>query len=731
MTMSFKKNQLVWLEADLSLGPALIVDDEELYLIRFLVDGEERNYTKKNPPMKRIQFHVGQKLTFKGEASAPIHSTLLNVELKNDFYTLHAEAGVFTEDQVTHVESTVGIVDLLRQAKFSPAKTFHLRHQAWQLLNIRKNHFLQGAVGCRVQLLPHQMMILNESLKMNESCSSVRALLADEVGLGKTIEAGLLFSALHARQKMKKVLILVPAALKVQWLTESFRRFNIRFRLDHEELIEESEFRDFVVASLDEIENNMSDLDMLIVDESHRLVHDSHKATLLEELVGRSRHVLFLSATPRLHGDDEFVKMISILGTKLESQEKVLVFQSKRSELGLRCFRQLEAAMVEDKKVWLYSFLENILEERRRSDNKERKKVFIIGSKAEDVIRLSHELRAKFGENFALFHEDMDLVERDRQAAYFAEPEGAQFLVSSEVGGEGRNFQFCHDMVLLDLPADPLVVEQRIGRLDRLGQTQTVHIWCPVLENSSEEKVFENLRDKYQVFSEPWSGSGLEDLESEDLLQTREVSSNLKSLESRAPFRKVDYDDVQATRLLEEANELSEEPIREFLDQLYNLFGVEVEDFDARGNWRVFTSSLMFVDYFPGLGEEGERVLSFDREQALSREDMTLYTLDHPDFVESIEFLLNSEQGKLSISSLPEDAERDVLFLGATPEGELLARSGTQNRDLIVRPNYLDPQKSLHDKNLPMGLIAALPAVLEEWGIEEKLDALLLMIPES
>ena len=69
----------------------------------------------------------------------------------------------------------------------------------------------------------------------------------------------------------------------------------------------------------------------------------------------------------------------------------------------------------------------------------------------------------------------MTLLERDQAAAYFADIEGAQVLLASEIGSEGRNFQFASDLVLFDLPANPDTLEQRIGRLDRIGQQNDYH----------------------------------------------------------------------------------------------------------------------------------------------------------------------------------------------------------------------------------------------------------------
>ena len=73
--------------------------------------------------------------------------------------------------------------------------------------------------------------------------------------------------------------------------------------------------------------------------------------------------------------------------------------------------------------------------------------------------------------NIGVFHSGLSFVARDRQAAYFSDPAGAQILLCTEIGSEGRNFEFAHHLVLFDLPLYPDLLEQRIGRLDRIGQT--------------------------------------------------------------------------------------------------------------------------------------------------------------------------------------------------------------------------------------------------------------------
>ncbi|QSQ20574.1 DEAD/DEAH box helicase family protein [Pyxidicoccus parkwayensis] len=104
------------------------------------------------------------------------------------------------------------------------------------------------------------------------------------------------------------------------------------------------------------------------------------------------------------------------------------------------------------------------------------------------------------------YHGDLPLVERDRQVARFRDPEGPKVLLCTEVGGEGRNFQFAHHLVHYDLPWSPATVEQRIGRLDRIGQTHPVeiHVFDPVGTLASD--VLMLLADAVGVFGETVGG---------------------------------------------------------------------------------------------------------------------------------------------------------------------------------------------------------------------------------
>jgi ATP-dependent helicase HepA len=128
----------------------------------------------------------------------------------------------------------------------------------------------------------------------------------------------------------------------------------------------------------------------------------------------------------------------------------------------------------------------------------------VICAQAQTALALEQELRAREAIKSAVFHEGMSILERDRAAVYFSEDarDAAQVLLCSEIGSEGRNFQFSHNIVLFDLPLNPDLLEQRIGRLDRIGQTQDVKIHVPYFENTAQEVLFRWYHEGLNAFEQ-------------------------------------------------------------------------------------------------------------------------------------------------------------------------------------------------------------------------------------
>lgn len=141
-------------------------------------------------------------------------------------------------------------------------------------------------------------------------------------------------------------------------------------------------------------------------------------------------------------------------------------------------------------------------------------KVLVFTESRATLEWLRERLRAERQEAL-VYHGDLALVERDRQVARFRDPDGPRILLSTEVGGEGRNFQFAHHLIHYDLPWSPAVVEQRIGRLDRIGQRQTVELHAFEVEGTFSAHVLALLADSVRVFEETVGGldSVLEEVE--------------------------------------------------------------------------------------------------------------------------------------------------------------------------------------------------------------------------
>ncbi|WP_276204966.1 helicase-related protein [Kushneria phosphatilytica] len=221
---------------------------------------------------------------------------------------------------------------------------------------------------------------------------------------------------------------------------------------------------------------------------------------------------------------------------------------------------------------------------------------------ADTALELAAGLQVLSGLHVPVFHEDMSIIERDRAAAAFADADredGSPLLICSEIGSEGRNFQFCHHLILFDLPPHPDQLEQRIGRLDRIGQHQPIDIHVPTLAGSPGEALMLWYRDALEAFTRS-HGLGSHVFEQHgdtlfDALLDREALDRLIG-ESRALLeqtreereagrdRLLEYganDEQHAERMISAVRELDEdERLDRWLDQAFEVFGIEVRGLD-------------------------------------------------------------------------------------------------------------------------------------------------------
>ena len=301
-----------------------------------------------------------------------------------------------------------------------------------------------------------------------------------------------------------------------------------------------------------------------------------------------------------------------------------------------------------------------------------RQKVLVICADADTAQTLEEFLRLRKGVLSAVFHEGLSLIERDRAAAYFADlEEGAQVLICSEIGSEGRNFQFAHHLVMFDLPLNPDLLEQRIGRLDRIGQTQDVNIHVPYYEATAQQRLLQWYHQGLNAFEKTCAiGQAVMNRFGENLLPAL-VQQNAKDFEQllddasqfaeglrvqlqQGRDRLLELNSckpAQAAALVEHLADRDDDPdLIHYLEEIFEAFGVDSER-HSEHSLVLHPGDHMRVPHFPGLSEDGVTV-TFQRQQALSREDMQFLTWEHPLVRGAQELIALNEFGNTAFCTL-------------------------------------------------------------------------------
>ncbi|MCP4042922.1 MAG: RNA polymerase-associated protein RapA, partial [Gammaproteobacteria bacterium] len=654
-------------------------------------------------------------------------------------------------------------VEKLMSGRIDRDSWFTLRYQTWLQTAKESASSALGLGGARVGLIPHQIYIAAEVTGQY----APRVLLADEVGLGKTIEAGLIMHRLVLTERVNRILVVVPEPLLHQWLVEMLRRFNLRFALFGKERFDaadsEAPFLEeqHVLCSLEFLISKpevaraalAGDWDLLVVDEAHHLEWCEQEASLeyalVEALASETHGVLLLTATPeqlgraghfgrlrlldphRFHDYQAFLNeeqqyapvaalaarmregkipttadrelLISLLGEPLEKDPALLLERlMDRHGTGRALYRNTRAAIqgfpgrefsayplplpdayadpdtaaladptpevhfvpnwigIDPRVTWLSRTLRELRPE----------KVLVICAHAETVLTLRTALLERVGIHAAVFHERMEIVERDRAAAYFADAEeGTQVLLCSEIGSEGRNFQFAHHLILFDLPVEADLLEQRIGRLDRIGQTETIQLHLPYLEDSAGEVLFHWYAKGLDAFSSPCPAAGAvySQLHAE-LLAALENPTLTHALVAKAAILRKRLNTELETgrdRLLELHSHRPTESsamvqlisaqdggydVKDYMTRYWDAYGVEHEEGPGRSTV-LHPGRHMLHDKFPGMSSDGATV-TFDRGNALTHEDREFLTWEHPMVRGAMEALTGSDLGTTAISVL-------------------------------------------------------------------------------
>ena len=742
-------------EPNLGLGHVLS-EDNGLIEICFPSAEDTRTYSVASAPLVRVRFGPGDEIADHKKNELTVES----VTEEQGLLTYHGRGKFIHESDLLDTLSFIRPEKRLLAGLTDHPRDFDQRLEALRWNAAIRRSPARGYTGARIDLIPHQLSIVAETANR----LFPRVLLADEVGLGKTIEACLILHRLYLTGRANRILILVPEPLVHQWFVELLRRFNLLFAIFDEDRCQSicahdasaNPFSDsqLILCSTVFLSENSersnqarsAGFDLLIVDEAHHLEWSPEVASpaylAVESLSKEIPALLLLTATPQQLGPEghfarlrlldparyssleEFLietKSYTPLATAIEllsqgkipenlsdftksspSAEKYLVAvlkgdesarQALISELidsfgtGRVLFRNTRERLTGfpkripllhalDKGNSPYSWLANLLRELPVTD-----KILLITNSPEAAITIQEKLLKEIHVDTALFHEDLSMLQRDRNAAYFQEPEGARILICSEIGSEGRNFQFARHLVLFGLPRDPEVLEQRIGRLDRIGQTGDIQIHIPYGKDSRSELQARWLHEALDVFSEPLKGAttlATELLPELDALADAKYTSKpfqdfmKRSVKFKAEVRhqlSTGHDLLlelgappayQSVELLE-AIETADEDARfeRFTLRLFDFLGLDVSDLSKRAF--LFKHGHRHSEAFADIGDDGLSV-TFDRTTALSREDLSFLTFDHPLFRDAISQLLDGNSGNATYAKLPSTTGKSILL---------------------------------------------------------------------
>lgn len=311
-------------------------------------------------------------------------------------------------------------------------------------------------------------------------------------------------------------------------------------------------------------------------------------------------------------------------------------------------------------------------------------KMLLICSSKEKVLSIAEAISQKIKINVGVFHEDLTLVQRDRNAAWFADHDSAQILICSEIGSEGRNFQFVHHLVLFDLPIHPELLEQRIGRLDRIGQKEDIHIHIPFIEDSAQHVLVKWYHEALDAFETNLEGGNLVfdlfhlelmelaknqnietrmDALNELIKKTKNAHQKLKENLSEGRDRLLEMNSCRpkiAQKLIEQIKkEDQDRNLEKYLTKIFHAFDIEMEDLAAR-TYLLYPASGI-SEAFPSIPKEGVQV-SFDRKRAIAREDIGFLSWEHPMALAAIDKVLSSDFGNASFGVLKNQGQTGLLL---------------------------------------------------------------------
>jgi len=757
------------------LGPGIVVAVEgRVVEVEFPASGEKLRLAAASDALVRLEFppgsrarriSTGESVFVEGVVGARAEEGASGVAVPGDTVRLRDGRLVpFTD--LWPLDVGENPIERLACGDVDPIEDFSNRLDALHLAEFREAEGLGSFLGGRIRLFPHQLHVAGLATRADP----VRWLLADEVGLGKTVEACLILNRLLRTGRADRTLVVAPETLTVQWLGELWRKYHQIFvLLDEKRLADVAKdygagFNPFdahrraivgmatLAASPRLTEQAVeAGVDLLVVDEAHHLRRPpghpgSSEYRAVAPIAALGRHVLLLTATPLEDDAHGFFRLLQLLRpeefpedasieehlSRLERSGPLPACTSatRRLDIGGLPPRVPAPVVIADDADWArVAALEGAVRGQPAPNAAARKakaqrlwralasgpaleavlaagegelralaraafesdprvgwiaraargwkdageKTLVFVERRETLEALKAALERAGGVRLGIFHEDLSPARRDIEVAQFRLLSGPPVLISTECGGEGRNFEFCARLVLFDLPWDPAVVEQRIGRLDRIGRKIPVEI-VYFLPPSGLGAEIVGVYEAIGLFREPLGGidrelghvaEAIEKAALADggdaagdgrfgsvfdavVAETRQARSRVRGAAwhelHRDPYRP-EMAEAILSRVPPDLDALTGEVILAACERL----GFHVEEQRGRAVHSVEFGSRALVESLPGVAGGASFLGTFNREEAVETETIDYFASGHPLVEGILAELDDSPRGRVAL----------------------------------------------------------------------------------
>ena len=725
-------------EAEPELGMGLVASHDKRSLTLFFPLNQcTRCYSKGGAPIQRVIFKPGDLIQTESGQSVRVES----IEEKDGLITYLSQGQSFPEDCLSMDTGFSLPQEKLMAGLVGDNKAFNLRYDILTHRSRQWASPCRGFLGGRLEPIPHQFYIAQEVCnrhlprvmlsdetglgKTIEACMIIhRLLVSHKISRVLIIVPDALVHQWFVELYRKFNL--------------SFHIFQDTLGEDHTDNPFSSAQHGIISQSL--IQGNTphgamaleAQWDMVVVDEAHHILDDQSFYSYMASLARETQGLLLLSATPEQMGLKTHFAQLALLdpdryfdfNAYLEESKQFQGVAEQVDQLiargedpgllldahgpGRVIFRNTRAAIkgFPKRKAHMIRLpgnqktrarlakefknpcsigprdletdprIQSLFDLSRKLDGK---KILVICDSRQKALAIEKALQSKGAIETARFDETMTLMQRDRNAAYFAREDGARLLICSEIGSEGRNFQFVHHLFLFDLPLNPEHLEQRIGRVDRIGQKNDIHIHVPHVENTPQEilarwymegvnlfeenanglhRIFLKFKDALDAFIQLVAGgSPLPQREFADLIQKTKAHCKALNTElSQGKNRLLElnsYKREPALKLLAQIGETDDDPrLKDLLNRVLDQYHLGLDPVDEH-LWTLEAEDIP-DENFPPIPANA-RVLSFDRATAIAREDIAFFNWDHPFVNQVMEFFLTHGSGESAVAKVKAD----------------------------------------------------------------------------